>query len=47
MVCLHIFQVCSVKGSQSGDWLGCKYVHAGGVHEMCVIPEYTTDDDKT
>ena len=40
LVCLHIFQVCSVRSSLSGDsWHGWKSVHAGGVHGICVIPE--------
>ena len=40
LVCLHIFQVCSVRSSHSGDsWPGWKSVHAGGVHGICVIPE--------
>ena len=36
-----------VKQSERGLWLGWKYVHAGGVHEICVFPEYTTYYDKT
>ena len=36
-----------VKQSERGLWLGWKYVHTGGVHEISVFPEHTTDDDKT
>ena len=43
----HLPNLIGAWQSERGLWLGWKYVHAGGVHDMCVILEYTTDDDKT
>ena len=43
----HLPSLFGRRPSERGLWLGWKYVHAGGVHEICVIPECNTDEDKT